>query len=184
MAAVAAAIDATGRPEKHRDFDPPQQRFLDSVQSVLTGSLELLESGFFLLLRAAVLNISWLSVSKGTSGFMIVCSCNVLSDDDVRNAVNSRKTFRAMPSRSTAASVAAPNAAAARAPSRPSSMRRLAPAPRPAVPDARTAGRKRISTETPSSRSPRPDQSRISPFRREVLLRKGCSCVQSDLETF
>jgi bacterioferritin-associated ferredoxin len=26
---------------------------------------------------------------KGSSVFMIVCSCNVLSDDDVRNAVNS-----------------------------------------------------------------------------------------------
>jgi bacterioferritin-associated ferredoxin len=26
-------------------------------------------------------------VTKGWSGFMIVCSCNVLSDDDVRNAV-------------------------------------------------------------------------------------------------
>jgi len=48
---------------------------------------------------------------------MIVCSCNVLSDDDVRNAVTLRSTFRATPSRSTAVSVAAPSVADARVPS-------------------------------------------------------------------
>jgi bacterioferritin-associated ferredoxin len=48
-----------------------------------------LKEGFFLLLRATALNISWLSISEGSSGFMIVCSCNVLSDHDVRSAVNS-----------------------------------------------------------------------------------------------
>src|SRR5215468_8329562 len=30
-----------------------------------------------------------LCITKGSSGFMIVCSCNVLSDHDVRNAVSS-----------------------------------------------------------------------------------------------
>jgi bacterioferritin-associated ferredoxin len=48
-----------------------------------------LKRRFFLLLRAAVLNISWLSISEGSSVSMIVCSCNVLSDHDVRSAVSS-----------------------------------------------------------------------------------------------
>jgi bacterioferritin-associated ferredoxin len=43
---------------------------------------------FFLLLPAAVFNIDGAASPKGPSVFMIVCSCNVLSDDDVRNAVN------------------------------------------------------------------------------------------------
>jgi bacterioferritin-associated ferredoxin len=34
------------------------------------------------------LNIDVVASAKGRSIFMIVCSCNVLSDDDVRNAVN------------------------------------------------------------------------------------------------
>ena len=33
-------------------------------------------------------NIDGVVSPKGLSIFMIVCSCNVLSDDDVRNAVN------------------------------------------------------------------------------------------------
>jgi len=36
----------------------------------------------------AQLNIDEDASSKGTTGFMIVCSCNVLSDHDVRNAVS------------------------------------------------------------------------------------------------
>jgi bacterioferritin-associated ferredoxin len=40
------------------------------------------------LLPAAVLNIDGAASPKGLFVFMIVCSCNVLSDDDVRNAVN------------------------------------------------------------------------------------------------
>ena len=35
-----------------------------------------------------MLNIDGAASPKGSSVFMIVCSCNVLSDDDVRNAVN------------------------------------------------------------------------------------------------
>jgi bacterioferritin-associated ferredoxin len=47
-----------------------------------------LKRRFFLLHPAAVLNIDGAASPKGCSVFMIVCSCNVLSDDDVRNAVN------------------------------------------------------------------------------------------------
>ena len=43
---------------------------------------------FFLLHPAAVLNIDGLRITDGPAVFMIVCSCNVLSDHDVRNAVN------------------------------------------------------------------------------------------------
>src|SRR6202021_2832814 len=49
-------------------------------------------------------------------------------------------SFRAMPSRSTAASAAALSAADARAPSRPLSTRRSALAPTPAVPAAESLG--------------------------------------------
>jgi bacterioferritin-associated ferredoxin len=48
-----------------------------------------LKTRFFLLLRAEVLNIDGSASAKGFSGFMIVCSCNVLSDHDVRSAVSS-----------------------------------------------------------------------------------------------
>ena len=37
---------------------------------------------------AAHLNIDEVASPKGSIGFMIVCSCNVLSDHDVRNAVS------------------------------------------------------------------------------------------------
>ena len=43
---------------------------------------------FFLLHRAAVLNIDGLRIAYRYAVFMIVCSCHVLSDDDVRNAVS------------------------------------------------------------------------------------------------
>jgi bacterioferritin-associated ferredoxin len=38
---------------------------------------------------ATILLIDGAASPKGLSVFMIVCSCNVLSDDDVRNAVSS-----------------------------------------------------------------------------------------------
>jgi bacterioferritin-associated ferredoxin len=47
-----------------------------------------LKRWFFLLQPAVVFNTSDLVSSKDLPVFMIVCSCNVLSDDDVRNAVN------------------------------------------------------------------------------------------------
>jgi len=42
----------------------------------------------FLLHLGAQLNIDEGASPKGSTGFMIVCSCNVLSDHDVRNAVS------------------------------------------------------------------------------------------------
>jgi bacterioferritin-associated ferredoxin len=47
-----------------------------------------LKRWFFLLQPAVVFNTSGFVSSKDLPVFMIVCSCNVLSDDDVRNAVN------------------------------------------------------------------------------------------------
>ena len=43
---------------------------------------------FFLLHRTAQLNIERLRIAYRPAGLMIVCSCHVLSDDDVRSAVN------------------------------------------------------------------------------------------------
>ncbi len=42
---------------------------------------------FFLLHPAAVLNIDGVRITDGPADFMIVCSCNVLTDHDVRSAV-------------------------------------------------------------------------------------------------
>jgi bacterioferritin-associated ferredoxin len=44
---------------------------------------------FFLLQLAASLNIQRLQITDGPAALMIVCSCNVLSDRDVRSAVES-----------------------------------------------------------------------------------------------
>ena len=38
---------------------------------------------------ATLFNIEGLSITHGPAAFMIVCSCNVLSDHDVRSAVES-----------------------------------------------------------------------------------------------
>jgi bacterioferritin-associated ferredoxin len=48
-----------------------------------------LKKRFFLLHPGAVLNIEWALFHRRAAGFMIVCSCNVLSDHDVRSAVES-----------------------------------------------------------------------------------------------
>jgi bacterioferritin-associated ferredoxin len=48
-----------------------------------------LKALFFLLYPFAVMNISRLSITDEPAAFMIVCSCNFLSDDDVRHAVSS-----------------------------------------------------------------------------------------------
>jgi bacterioferritin-associated ferredoxin len=50
--------------------------------------LESLEKRFFLLHRAALLNIDRAHFVYGPAVLMIVCSCHVLSDDDIRNAVS------------------------------------------------------------------------------------------------
>jgi bacterioferritin-associated ferredoxin len=51
-----------------------------------------LKERFFLLHPAAVLNISLgvdgVAITQGPAVFMIVCSCNVITDHDVRSAVN------------------------------------------------------------------------------------------------
>jgi bacterioferritin-associated ferredoxin len=47
-----------------------------------------LKKPFFVLLPAAQLNIDRSCLSEGLPGSMIVCSCNVISDHDIRNAVS------------------------------------------------------------------------------------------------
>jgi bacterioferritin-associated ferredoxin len=51
-------------------------------------TLELLEKMVFPFATRRGLQYLWFSTIQGPAVFMIVCSCNVLSDDDVRNAVN------------------------------------------------------------------------------------------------
>jgi bacterioferritin-associated ferredoxin len=52
-----------------------------------------LKRRFFLLHRGAVLNIDGPVLPKGLIVFMIVCSCNVLTDHDVRSAVSAAEGF-------------------------------------------------------------------------------------------
>lgn len=49
--------------------------------------MESLEKTAFPFASPRGLNYLSIRITKGTFVFMIVCSCNVLSDDDVRNAV-------------------------------------------------------------------------------------------------
>jgi bacterioferritin-associated ferredoxin len=48
-----------------------------------------LKRRFFFLHAATIFNMDRAASPKGPSAFMIVCSCNVLSDHDVRDAVSS-----------------------------------------------------------------------------------------------
>jgi bacterioferritin-associated ferredoxin len=84
--------------EKDRDFDLPQQRLLDSFQGVLPGCLARLswdqfgitsKDGFSFCIPPWSKLPHGLRITEGPAGFMIVCSCNVLSDHDVRSAVES-----------------------------------------------------------------------------------------------
>jgi bacterioferritin-associated ferredoxin len=60
-----------------------------SQSSLYQGSVwNHLKRRFFLLHPAAVLNIDGLRIPDGLAVRMIVCSCNVLSDHDVRSAVS------------------------------------------------------------------------------------------------
>jgi hypothetical protein len=62
---VAAVIDAGWTLGKDQDFDLAQQRFLDSIQSVFAGSLELLEKTVFPFASRRGLKYRWLSISRG-----------------------------------------------------------------------------------------------------------------------
>jgi bacterioferritin-associated ferredoxin len=73
--------------ENERHFDPVQQGFLDRFQSVARVSLESLENAVFPFASSRGLKYLWPCITNGPPDFMIVCSCNVLSDHDVRNAV-------------------------------------------------------------------------------------------------
>jgi bacterioferritin-associated ferredoxin len=56
---------------------------------VFSISLELLETAVFPFASGAALQyLKYSSITDGLADFMIVCSCNVLSDHDVRNAVS------------------------------------------------------------------------------------------------
>jgi bacterioferritin-associated ferredoxin len=55
--------------------------------------LESLEKAVFPFASRRGVNYLSPRITKGTFVFMIVCSCNVLSDDDVRNAVNASESL-------------------------------------------------------------------------------------------
>jgi hypothetical protein len=82
-------------------------------------------------------------------------------------------------------SVAAPSAAGAPAPSRKSWMKRLAPAQNPAVQGVRTVRPLWNLPSTPSFRSQLPENPKTLLIPVDCCLSsRGCSRLQSDLETF
>src|SRR3954468_16467068 len=71
--------------------------FLESFQCAHRSVWNCLKTSFLLLPPATFLNIDVVASAEGRSIFMIVCSCNVLSDDDVRNAVNASEDLARHP---------------------------------------------------------------------------------------
>jgi bacterioferritin-associated ferredoxin len=55
--------------------------------------LESLEKTVFPFASRPHVKYRWFYITKGCSVSMIVCSCNVLSDDDVRDAVNASEAL-------------------------------------------------------------------------------------------
>jgi bacterioferritin-associated ferredoxin len=83
------AIDAACRAGLWRGTPSAATGRLDSFQSSSDISLESLEKAFFPF--ASLRGLSYPSTYASLTGFsvsMIVCSCNVLTDHDVRSAVN------------------------------------------------------------------------------------------------
>ena len=64
------------------------RRVLDAFQSALPINLELLEIALFPFASGNALKYRWVSITDEFTPFMIVCSCNVLTDHDVRDAVS------------------------------------------------------------------------------------------------
>ena len=130
-AAEAEAINAGSPPKNERHFDPVQQGFLNSFQSVPGASLESLENAVFPFASRRGLKYLLALHHRWVCRFH---DCLFLQRPQRPRCPQcrqrSRTSFRAMPSRSMAASAAAPNVADARAPSRPLSTRRSALAPK------------------------------------------------------
>jgi bacterioferritin-associated ferredoxin len=84
-----AQFSGSGRGDQHIWIygDRP---FLDSFQSSSRITLESLQNTDFLFASRAPLQYRKVTrITDGPAALMIVCSCNVLSDHDVRNAVES-----------------------------------------------------------------------------------------------
>jgi bacterioferritin-associated ferredoxin len=73
--------------DRERRSEPLPQGFLEPFQSGSAPVWNHLKMRFFLLHPTALLNIDEVSITDGPAVFMIVCSCNVLTDHDVRSAV-------------------------------------------------------------------------------------------------
>ena len=87
--AEAEAINPSHLRNNGQPFDPAQEKFLDSFQFALGSVWNHSKTQFLFLHPATIFNIDRAASPKGPSVFMIVCSCNVLSDRDVRSAVSS-----------------------------------------------------------------------------------------------
>ena len=84
-----AAINGEILRANRRYFDLPQAALFRFIPECAPASVwNCYKIQHFLLHLAAQLNIDKAASPKGSTGFMIVCSCNVLSDHDVRNAVS------------------------------------------------------------------------------------------------
>jgi bacterioferritin-associated ferredoxin len=87
--AVAEAIISSHLRNDAQPFDPAQQKFLDSFQFAFRSVWNHLKLSFSFCIGPQ----SPISMAphhrEACPFFMIVCSCNVLSDHDVRSAVSS-----------------------------------------------------------------------------------------------
>ena len=84
---MAAAINVTRASWKHV-VCACGTRLFRLVPNCLGISLELLETAVFPFASQRALQYLFRSITDGPADFMIVCSCNVLSDHDVRSAVH------------------------------------------------------------------------------------------------
>jgi bacterioferritin-associated ferredoxin len=86
---VAAAAEATDTERRCAEPGPAVVDILDSFQSLPGISLESLEKAVFPFASCSGLTYSkYVRITDGLQRSMIVCSCNVLTDHDVRSAVN------------------------------------------------------------------------------------------------
>jgi bacterioferritin-associated ferredoxin len=87
MVAAGAAIE--GVAFSPTSFALDQCTSLDSFQCGISISLELLQNSVFAFASRGLLQYRRRCITNGPTALMIVCSCNVLSDHDVRSAVES-----------------------------------------------------------------------------------------------
>ena len=163
-AAVEEAIDSLRRAGEISYLIHCKRDFLNSFQGAPRGprtNLESIEKAVFPFASCRGLKyLDGQASPKGSSASMIVCSCNVLSDDDVRNAVSASEDLPRNAKQIYGCLGCSAECGRCARTIKTIIDEALGPARGPATPDVRTARRwrNRIPASTPpSSRSPLPE---------------------------